>query len=298
MGAHDEWFAEKWARQEGDHSRRGGVSVEKLADIAARLDGEVVDSAKGMVRLRVPRCGVVTVQITGPTSFYVYEMAGPQGAAYAYVRARLGLAAASRPALTPEQTKRAIERILAGCQPAAGTPVEAYLRSRAITILPPLVQYHPRLWYSDDTYFPGMVVERQNAAGDVVALHRTFLTEAGAKAPVEPMRKDLGRWTGTAIRLSGRAEEMLLGEGIETVLSVMQMTGLPGWAAGSAGALRMAVLPPWVRRVTILVDGDDEGERASQAAAARWFYEDREVKLARAGRGKDFNDLLLEESRK
>jgi hypothetical protein len=295
MGGFKKMWEQRWERLDSGRGR-GGVSAQELADIAARLGGEVVDPNKSTVRLRVPGCGAVTVQITGPTSFFVYDTAGPKGAAYAYVRARLGLAARPRPALTPEETKRAIQNILDGCQSAAGTPVEAYLRSRAITILPPLVQYHPRLWHTDN-YWPVMVVERTNSAGDVVALHRTFLTEDGAKAPVEPVRKDLGRSTGTVIRLSGRAEELLLGEGIETVLSVMQVTGMPGWAAGSAWALRMAVLPPWVRRVIILVDMDDdgEGERAAYAVCARMTAEGREVKLARAPRDKDFNDLLMEQ---
>jgi hypothetical protein len=286
---------ERWEWQERGRSRGrgGGVSEQELADIAARLGGEVVDPNKCTVRLRVPRCGTVTVRVYSSTSFYVYDVAGPKGAAYAFVRARLGLAA-SRPAMTPEETKRAIQNILDGCQSAAGTPVEAYLRSRAITILPPLVQYHPRLWHTDN-YWPTMVVERTNSAGDVVALHRTFLTEDGAKAPVDPVRKDLGRSTGTAIRLSGRAEELLIAEGIETVLSVMQTMNMPGWAAGSAWALRMLVLPPQVQRITILVDGDDEGERAACAACARWTAEGRVVKLARAPRGKDFNDLLMEQ---
>jgi hypothetical protein len=297
MGAHDEWFAEKWARQEGDRSRSGGggVSEQELADIAARLGGEVVDSAKGMVRFRASGCGIVTVRVSGPTNCFVYNATGSKGVAYAFVRQRLGVSAPT--AVDAEVTQRSMQRIMREVRPAAGTPVEAYLRSRAITILPPLVQYHPKLWHKEaKTYWPGMVVERTNSAGDVVALHRTFLTEDGAKAPVDPVRKDLGRWTGTAIRLSGRVEEVLLGEGIETVLSAMQMTGLPGWATGSAGALRMVVLPPWVRRVIILVDMDDkgDGERAACAVCARLTAEDRVVELKRAPHGKDFNNVLME----
>jgi hypothetical protein len=289
MGGFKKMWEQRWERL--DSGRGISIGAQELATVAEALTGEVVDSTKGTVRLRVPRCGIVMVRFYSPTSFYVYDMAGPKGAAYAFVRARLGLA---RPALTPQQNAQAIQDILRGCQPAAGTPVEAYLRSRAITILPPLVQYHPKLWHTDN-YWPAMVVERTNSAGDVVALHRTFLTEDGAKAPVEPVRKDLGRSTGTAIRLSGRAEELLIAEGIETVLSVMQTMNMPGWAAGSAWALRMVVLPPWVRRVTILVDGDAEGEHAACAACARWTAEGRVVKLARAPRGKDFNDLLMEQ---
>jgi hypothetical protein len=142
-----------------------------------------------------------------------------------------------------------------------------------------------------------MIAMRQDVTGRVVALHRTYLAHDGSgKAPVASQRMDLGPSKGSAIRLSLTAEELLIGEGIETVLSVMQVTGMPGWAAGSAVALRGLVLPPQVRRTTILVDGDDEGEGAARATASRWIAEDRRVKFARAPRGKDFNDLLIEES--
>jgi hypothetical protein len=280
-----------WERLENDRSRggrgdRGGVSGQELADLAARLGGQVVGD-------HAVRVGDATVRFYSSTSFYIYD-ASAWWQTRRFICERLGLEPPP-----PMDSTNEIRRIIREVRPATNSIVECYLRSRGIRLLPPLLQYHPALRHTDTkTEWPGMVVERQNAAGDVMALHRTFLTVDGRKAPVEPVRKDLGESKGTAIRLSPIAEELLIGEGIETVLSGMQLTGKPGWAAGSAVMLRLLVLPPQVRRVTILVDGDDEGEHASQAAAARWFYEDREVKLARAGRDKDFNDLLLEESRK
>jgi putative DNA primase/helicase len=60
----------------------------------------------------------------------------------------------------------------------------------------------------------------------------------------------------------------------------------------SAGGLQALRLPPVVRSVIILADGDDAGEAAAACAAQRWLKEGRRVRIARPPRGKDFNDIL------
>jgi hypothetical protein len=233
------------------------------------------------------------VKFYSATRFWIYECVGKKGKAYAAIRAKLGIteaAASSRP-----DRSELIERILKETQVGRGTAVEHYLRAREIMIeVPYCLNFHPRLFHSPSgKFFPAMVAERQNVFGEHVAIHRTYLAwERAAKAPVSEVRMDLGPAKGTAIRLSPLAEELLVGEGIETVLSAIQATGKPGWAAG--GLLRDLLLPPEVRRVVILADGDAPGERAATAAATRWIREKREVRIARAPSGKDFNDLLME----
>src|SRR5262249_27412395 len=150
-----------------------------------------------------------------------YDTAGPQGAAYAFVRQRLGLGA-SRPATNAEM----VDRLMGETRPAVGTLVERYLRSRAITLTPERLWFHPECWHSgSQSRWPAMVAMRQDVTGKVVACHRTFLNWDGSgKAPVVPVRMDLGPTKGSAIRLSSVAEEILVGEGIETVLSAMQVT--------------------------------------------------------------------------
>jgi hypothetical protein len=138
-------------------------------------------------------------------------------------------------------------------------------------------------------WWPVMVAERTDVHGQVTALHRTYLKHDGSgKAAVEPPRMDLGYVKGTAIRLSPISDELLIGEGIETVLSVMQETGKPGWAAGSAVMLRS-----WLRRgprVTIRLMVMNRGTRGT-AAYARWIAEGRAVGIARAP-GFDFDVLM------
>jgi Toprim domain len=227
---------------------------------------------------------------------YIYDVEGSLGAAYAYVRERLKLAP---PRPGRDYTRAALD-ILSETVPAAGTLVERYLRKRALTLpIPACLHFHPSLWHSGDkANWPGMVAERADVEGYVFAIHRTYIAHDGrGKANVDPVRMDLGRCEGSAIRLAPIADEMMIGEGIETTLSAMQMYRLPGWAAGSAPMLRKLSLPAAVRSVILLVDNDSAGENASWEAAQRWLGEGRRVRIARSKAGNDFNDWLMEIAR-
>jgi hypothetical protein len=174
--------------------------------------------------------------------------------------------------------------------PAAGTLVETYLASRRLH-LPPLtsLRFHPGLTHPSGGSWPAMVALVTRGSDDApIAVHRTFLARDGSgKAPVEPQRMMLG--------LAGAASELLVGEGLETVLSGMEATGKPGWACLSTGGLRSLHLPKEVREVIILEDADDPGREAAAAAAERLACEGRSVRVARPPAGfKDFNDVLLE----
>ena len=126
-----------------------------------------------------------------------------------------------------------------------------------------------------------------------VAIHRTFIAVSGTgKAPLQPQRMMLGPCRGAAVRLASSANVLMIGEGIETSLAVMQATGQPAWAALSTAGLRSLNLPLGVRELILLADGDDAGEEAAVDAARRWTYEGRRVRIARPGKGLDFNDLL------
>jgi hypothetical protein len=102
----------------------------------------------------------------------------------------------------------------------------------------------------------------------------------------------LGPCRGGAVRLAMPGDVLMVGEGIETVLSAVQATGLPGWAALSTSGLSALDLPDLVREVIVLADADDPGEAAAQACAWRWKREGRRVRIARPPRGNDFNDTL------
>jgi hypothetical protein len=102
----------------------------------------------------------------------------------------------------------------------------------------------------------------------------------------------LGPCRGGVVRLDKSDGAVLVGEGIETGLAVMQVTGEPAWASLSTSGLRNLDLPDRIRTVTILADNDEPGEAAANASARRWKKEGRRVRIARPGLAKDFNDLL------
>jgi putative DNA primase/helicase len=84
---------------------------------------------------------------------------------------------------------------------------------------------------------------------------------------------------------------MAVSEGIETGLSFQQATGIPTWAALSAGGMKRLVLPLEAREVLIAADADEVGLQAATEAAARWHAEGRRVRIVKPPEGLDFNEL-------
>ena len=194
-----------------------------------------------------------------------------------------------------ERTESAL-RIWAETRPAVGTPVEEYLRARGITIPPPeVLSFHPGLRHSGEVWPAMVALVTRGTDGDAIGIHRTFLSrDSGGKAPVTPQKMMLGPCGGGVVRLGPATNPLMVGEGIETCLAAMQGTGRPAWAALSTSGLRSLDLPPVVREVIVLADGDDAGESAAKTAALRWRREGRRVRIARPPAGMDFNDVLLD----
>jgi hypothetical protein len=180
--------------------------------------------------------------------------------------------------------------------PAQGTIVETYLAARGITVsIPPALRYHHGLKHPDGGTWPAMVaLVTRGATGTPLAIHRTFLKKDGtAKAPVPRPKMMLGACSGGAVRLAEAGAKLAVGEGIETCLSVSQKVELPVWAALSTSGLKSLDLPPIVREVTILADGDEAGEEAALSAGRRWKAAGLTAKIARpTGGAGDFNDML------
>lgn len=180
-----------------------------------------------------------------------------------------------------------------------GTPAEMYFCRRG---LPWLVECRALRFLAGCPHpshcapLPAMLALIQDANANLIGLHRTYLTAAGAKAGVDPAKATLGHIAGGAIRLHPPCPEMLVGEGIETTASAARLLGLPAWSAVAAGNLaRSMVLPELVRSVVITVDRDPAGERAAREAAWRWQREGRRVRLMLPDRiGADANDILME----
>ena len=181
-------------------------------------------------------------------------------------------------------------------QPANGTLVETYLRSRGITLAVPVsIRFHPELKHPSGGIWPSMVaLVTRGRDCKPIAIHRTFLAPDGsAKAAIKPAKMMLGPCGGGVVRLGEPEGVLLVGEGIETCLAAQQATGQVAWAALSTSGLRTLELPLAIREVVVLADGDDPGEAAAKSCAWRWKREGRRVRVARPPSGVDFNDLLV-----
>jgi putative DNA primase/helicase len=195
------------------------------------------------------------------------------------------------------QRTEAALRLYFEATPAAGTLVEDYLRTRGITIpVPDSLSFHPGLRHRSGEVWPAMVaLVTRGTDGEPIGIHRTFLSrDGGGKAPIDRQKMLLGPCRGGAVRLGPATLLLMVGEGIETCLAAMQATGQSAWAALSTSGLRSLDLPPVVREVIVLADGDDAGESAARTAGLRWRREGRLVRIARPPAGADFNDVLLD----
>ena len=180
-------------------------------------------------------------------------------------------------------------------EPASGTLTDVYLRNRGIEVpLPDVLRFSRALKHPTGAFLPAMVALITDGTNHPVAIHRTFLASDGIeKASVEPQKMMLGPCRGGSVRLAPAHEVVMIGEGIETCLAAMQATGTPTWAALSTSGLRSVEIPPEIREVVVLADGDAPGEAAASDAGHRLRRLGHHVRIARPPTGLDFNDVLL-----
>ncbi|HEY8129370.1 MAG TPA: toprim domain-containing protein [Hyphomicrobium sp.] len=163
-------------------------------------------------------------------------------------------------------------KIWAASNLIAGTPAEAYLRARKITadLDDAPLRYHPGLLYRDTPdslpqRLPALVAAVTDNSGEVTGVHRTFLDPTRKdKARVSSPRRSLGAILGNGVRFGVIEDFAIIGEGIETVLSLKSaLRQLPMVAALSAAHLAAWEFPAGLRRLIIARDNDDAGRHAS-----------------------------------
>ncbi len=197
----------------------------------------------------------------------------------AMAEARAFLALPAAPASGSADTydsSEAARRLWQRCRAIDGTHAEAYLRARAIHRCRfSALRFHPALFYRDAggvRRLPALVAavsvdvaERPEHAA-IVGVHRTWLDpRQPAKAAVSFPRKTLGRVHGHAVRFGATdAGTLLVGEGIETVLSmVTAVPAITAAAALSAGGLGAFTPPAGIARLVVARDNDAAGESAA-----------------------------------
>ncbi|MDN0074022.1 toprim domain-containing protein [Crenobacter sp. SG2303] len=209
------------------------------------------------------------------------------------------------PAAPPAPAKRdnsaTIAKLWAEAHPLkAGDPVTRYLASRGLVLdaIPAVLRCHPALGYWREGQrlgtFSALLAQVTSPSGEVVGLHRIYLTPDGHKArPTDPETGELldakklltareGAMRGAAIRLyEPRNGEMAVCEGPETALGVWLGSGLPVWSCVSAWGLEHVSLPESVTDIHIMADNDvsGTGQQAAKKLAKRLLDEARRIRL-------------------
>jgi DNA primase len=126
-------------------------------------------------------------------------------------------------------TTRIIQKIWGETLPAKGTLVEVYFASRGYNgEISETLRFHPGLFHAPSkTTWPAMVAAiMQWPNKELIGIHRTWLARDGrTKASVQPKKMMLGIAAGGAVRLGKTGNPLIIGEGIETSISVQGATG-------------------------------------------------------------------------
>ena len=200
----------------------------------------------------------------------------------------------------PSGTPEAASRLFAASRPLSGSLAEVYLRSRGITQTVPssTLRFHPKCWHRDDGQTkpvprPALIAAVTDGAGALQGVHRTWLAPDGQdKAAVDTPRRAMGHLLGNAVRIVPADQSLVLGEGIETMLSVREAApSLPVWAALSSGHLGAVLLPVGLQRLYIAIDRDPAGQRAAERLTTRASEAGIAVRVLEPQLG-DFNDDL------
>ena len=220
--------------------------------------------------------------------------------------ARAFLALPATPTTVSDDSYDATEaarRLWRQCRAIRGSHAERYLHARGLLQCRfAALRFHPGLRYREGSTvrrFPALVAAVTGDGGRIFGVQRTWLDpRRPAKAGVATPRKALGRIYGFAVRFGAVSSDdgasLVVGEGIETVLSLVTAVPDIGAAAAlSAGSLGAFAPPPGVARLVIARDNDEEGALAAERLAMR---------CARTGIaatvivpvGNDFNDDLVD----
>ena len=203
-----------------------------------------------------------------------------------------------------------------------GDPVDLYLRRRVpgLTSIDPSIRCHPALEYWERPVdpngrpvligrYPTMIVRGFDVHGNLVQVHKTYLTPDGQKAPVTNVKKtDVGVGSNSfALRLMDvEGDELGVGEGIETAYNGGLMMSIPAWACHSASILANFEIPHHlkgrIRKLCIFSDNDPKirrdgsrwnpGAEAAQKLAERMRKERVRTMIIRSVRaGEDLADI-------
>lgn len=187
-----------------------------------------------------------------------------------------------------------VRKIFSTC--TNGTPGDFVDQYLALRMLPNAPESLLRgRWWLDDIESPAMVA-RCARGSKIVGLHLTFI-EGGKKLDRRMYAIADGALVGSAVRLHklNGGDAIVIGEGIESALSLAKIVSLPAWAAMDAGKLEKVEIPDQIKRVVIAADNDASytGQAAAYALAKRLKASGKSVEvLIPEIEGEDFNNVV------
>ena len=202
-----------------------------------------------------------------------------------------------------KQNQQRALQLIDRAKPIGGTVAERYLRKRKIdtSALPPSALrqlgfvascYHK----ATNSNFPALVTTVRDHANAPIAVHRIYLTQNAHKAPVAPNKLSLGSTKGASIHLTSARETLILTEGLEdglTIVQAMRHDKNIGLWCGIGSSLTSIIIPKdTVRCVVLAVDNDPAGRGYIKELAPRLTREGFRVCIAVPTHGKDFNEML------
>jgi putative DNA primase/helicase len=192
---------------------------------------------------------------------------------------------------------------LGECLPWGTTnQIVRYIRNRGIdpALLTPSIMWHGLSRHPEGGQRPLMVGVIEHVELGVIGASRTYLaTDGSQKAAFTKPRLFLGLASGGGVWLGDAPDkgELVVGEGLESTFSYMQLHNLLGGVSAlSASGIANLILPRKARSIVIACDNDTNqvGWRASVAAARRWAGEMRRVRIDMPPEpGTDWNDVLV-----
>lgn len=219
------------------------------------------------------------------------------------------------PKTDPDWLKELIQKIWNEAKPMeAGDVAHSYItKTRQISLpsIPEALRFHSSLEYRERDEnnkpiligeFPAIVAKVQNLLGELIAVHRIYLTKDGRKIsdqyPNLKAKLSLGKVFSGAVQLFQAGSSLCVAEGVETAAAMSQIFKQPAWAALGSN-LRNVVIPDSVEHLIIGIDNDPHkaGEKSAAELFKRYEKTIARISIARAAKildvpGADWADVI------
>ena len=225
--------------------------------------------------------------------------------------------------------REAAARLWKASAPIAGTPAEGYLIGRDLAPpFPPTLRFNPKCkarWEEIDPVtgeakdrsatLPALIALVMASDRTVATVHRIYLDRVSPEGavgkstilPADDVKKLHGPPLDGAVRLSEPAPHLVLTEGVETGLAVLEALRAKGrdatvWAAISAGQLMRVGLGDYrPARITVMADHDERsrtGDRMAVKACQRFEAMGIAAAWRQPNRPGDWLDVLCDAKRR